>query len=570
MMEGVRAMHGIIRPRRAGSTQKMRRKKTLNLPREQPMTSRRFRKSVCNRMAEQCLLIADADTGTWDEARQALGASWIVVGAASCEAAAAAVEKHPCAVVVANYNLPDGSGPELLNRLRASNPKTVRFIAADPALKDQVMSQVLGGDLFLPLPYEYANFKPAIEHSQVDDYGMSDNVRDLVARIRTFPTIPSLYLEVVNALKNTNATTDEIGAIIARDMSMTTKLLQVLNSAYFGLPRTITDPTEAVSILGFETVKSLIVAVKLLNQYDKIKPAYFSMDNIWRHSNNVARTARVMALLETDDPVCSATAYTAGLMHDLGKVILAANFDDQYNKAHCIARKQRIPLWKVEKDIFGATHGEIGAHLLALCGMSPDVVKVAALHHEPIHSGDAVFTPLTAVHVANALEYEGVFIPDGLPASTFDLSYLQQLGMADRVELWRFARREPDATKHDTRMLYKKTAAKSAPVTPAVGGVPPQSSPPPRDLAKLWPWLGVGLGTAASIVVILLMAAQKIEMAAASSTPAGQKAARVIAPSASIPASPAPRIPGKTAANQANPKRAFSVPGITPPGSTAK
>ena len=378
-------------------------------------------------MTANRMLIADADARAWDEFRQALGESWTVVGAASGGDALAAAQKQPFDVVVANYDLPEPGGAELLNQLRIAHPKSLRFIAADAALKDKIMCSATGCHQFLTVPFDRPMLKSTIERALEADYGMSDSVRELVGRIRTFPTIPSLYLEVVNVLKNPNATTAEVGAIIARDMAMTTKLVQVINSAYFGLPRNITDPTEAVGLLGFETVKSLIMAVKLLSQYDKVKPVYFSIDQIWRHSMNVARTARDMALLETNDTQCSSNSYTAGLMHDLGKVILAANFDQEYNRVHDAARKQQMPLWAAEKAIFGATHGEIGAHLLTLWGLPPEVVKVAAMHHHPFRDKTRGFTPLTAVHVANVLEYEAAPDPDGLPSPVIDLTYLQRL-----------------------------------------------------------------------------------------------------------------------------------------------
>jgi HD-like signal output (HDOD) protein len=486
-------------------------------------------------MAEKRILIADADAKVWVEFREALGESWAVVGAGTASAALEEAQKQSFQVVVANYDLPDLSGAELLNRLRTSSPKTLRFIAAAEALKEKVMCHVLRGHQFLAIPFDRDTLKSSIERSMAADYGMNNSLRELVGRIRTFPTIPSLYLEVVNALKDPNATTDEIGAIIAKDMAMTTKLVQVLNSAYFGLPRTITDPTEAVGILGFETVKSLIMTVKLLSQYDKVKPVYFSIDSIWRHSTNVARTARVMALLETGDNDCSGIAYTAGLMHDLGKVILAANFDEQYQGAHNVARKQQIPLWEVEKDIFGASHGEIGAYLLGLWGMSAEVVKVAALHHSPLRSEDKSFSPLTAVHVANALEYEGTLETDGLPLPQLDADYLKQLGLEARVELWRLARsdpegttmetraqrakakRDPQVTTMETRAQRAKAAAKPAAKTvdtapaskPEPQGNKPstsESSGKPFVFGGAWKWIGIGIGATAAMVLLAKLA----------------------------------------------------------------
>jgi HD-like signal output (HDOD) protein len=449
-------------------------------------------------------------------------------------------KKQAFNVVVVNYELPDVSGVELLNRFRETHPKTLRFIAATEDLKSKVMGHVLRGNQVLSLPFDRATIKISIERSQATDYGMNSGLRELLGSIRTFPTIPSLYLEVANALKDPNATTEKIGDIIAKDMAMTTKLVQVINSAYFGLPRTITDPTEAVGILGFETVKSLIITVKLLSHYDKVKPVYFSIDHIWRHSTNVARTARVMTLLETGDNERSGVAYTAGLMHDLGKVILAANFDGQYHGAHNVARKQQIPLWDVEKDIFGATHGEIGAYLLGLWGMSEEVVKVTALHHHPLQSGDKTFTPLTAVHVANALEYERKSESDGLPVPVIDTAYLEQVGSADRIELWRLARSDPDGATQEAKSqrgkFTAKTAAAKTAVKPADPAPAPQvkkpepsePSPAPSTIGGVWKWIGFALGTIAAVVVMARLAIQQLE--SKSEDPAAQKAAEAPPP----------------------------------------
>ena len=371
--------------------------------------------------------------------------------------------------------------------------------------------------------------------------------------IRTFPTIPSLYLEVINALKDPNASTDKIGAIISKDMAMTTKLVQVINSSYFGLPRTITDPTEAVGILGFETVKSLIMTVKLLSQHDKVKPVYFSIDNIWKHSTNVAHTAKALARLETGDAQTRGHAYTAGLMHDMGKVILAANFDEQYHKAHVVARKEQRPLWEVEKDILGASHGEIGAYLLGLWGMSAEVVKVAAMHHYPLRAGDTEFTALTAVHVANALEYEGDANLDGMSVAVIDTVYLQQLGLEERIDSWRRARRDPEETRFETRAQRAKSAAaksmakplNTAPapapenqldsnsdaptaknLNPAPTSAPASGHPPAPKMAKFAPsawkrapspwgsltrWLGFGLGVSAMLALLARMEVMRLE-----------------------------------------------------------
>jgi HD-like signal output (HDOD) protein len=395
-------------------------------------------------------------------------------------------------------------------------------------------------------------------------------MRELVGRIRTFPAIPSLYLEVTNALKSPDATTEEIGAIIGKDMAMTTKMLQVLNSAYFSLPQAITNPAEAVGILGFDTIKSLIISVKLMSEYDKIKPVYFSIDNIWRHSTNVAWIAKEFAFLEGGDAAIAASAYTAGLMHDLGKVILAANFDQQYSGAFTLARKQQMPLWEVEKEIFGASHGEIGAYLFGLWGMPQDIVEAAALHHHPSQASKIVFSPLTAVHVANALEHENNSDQDDVVAPALDLEYLGELGLADRLDDWRaavcnssvnFVRPRPRSAQSTT-----ERKAQSAPAITSAAARHEREDFTQSSIRR-WTWINVlymALGGAAVICLLCWLQFERVEhnrSYAALNSP-------VATPKLNLP-SPAPPAINKPAPPTQVPVIAATVPAQVTPVNTS-
>ncbi len=337
-----------------------------------------------NGMSKNLILVADADTAAVNVFSQALGEQWEVVSALSGHAALKALNDRTCQVVVANVDLPELDGAELLNRIRAKHPKTIRFIAAREDDKQRVLKTARGAHQFLSKPYDPAAIKDAIERAlALDIWIASERICETIARIRTLPTIPTLYVEVVAALRSPDSTTEQVAAIIAKDMAMMTKLLQLLNSACFGLTREINDPAEAVGILGFETVKTMVMSIKLLNQYDKLKASEFSIDRLWQHSTAVARSARELTLLETGDRALADAAFTAGLLHDLGKVVLAANFEATYSGALLLGYKQNIPAWGIEKDLYGANHGEIGAYLLGLWGMPLSLLESTALHHEP-------------------------------------------------------------------------------------------------------------------------------------------------------------------------------------------
>jgi putative nucleotidyltransferase with HDIG domain len=488
-------------------------------------------------MRERRILIADADERAPEIFRQALGSGWTIVGAATGPAAQAEMQRQPCDVVVADIDLAEMGGSDLLDIIRGTHPATVRFLAASDDKKQRAMCHVTGGNQFLAKPFDIATLKNTVERRLAADLCIVNNsMRELIGRIRAFPTIPSLYLEVVNALNSPDATTEEVGAIVAKDMAMTTQLLQMLNSAYFSLPRTVTDPAEAVGLLGFETVKSLVMSVKLRNQYDKIKPVYFSIDAVWRHSTTVARLAKELALLETGDSAVAASAFTAGLLHDLGKIILAANFDGQYNGAHAIARKNQVPLCDVESDIFGANHGQIAAYLLSLWGMPADVIQAAAWHHHPAQSADKSFCALTAIHVANALEHENNPDPDGLSVSMIDRAYLQEIGLEHRLPDWCRALGFAGSPQGEAAKSPPRPAA-----SPQVSA-PVQFHQPPANPLLSQQWLLAGLTAAAALVLLGWITVTRLQQAPEhlKSDAVANSTEAAAAPAAAVQPPPAP------------------------------
>src|SRR5439155_26263570 len=122
-------------------------------------------------------------------------------------------------------------------------------------------------------------------------------------------------------------------------------------------------------------------------------------------------------------------ALVAGLLHDLGKVVLASNFDDLYGRVHSLARKQPVTLWDVEKEMFGANHGEIGACLAGMWNVPSAVVQAIALHHEPPLGQQQSFTPLLAAHIANVLAHEPGPSEESMAAPTTNAAFLNEFGL---------------------------------------------------------------------------------------------------------------------------------------------
>jgi len=482
---------------------------------------------------------------------------WELSSVGTASAALETLNKNSFDVVLADLDLPDLNGVDLLDAVWEAQPKTVRFLRARSIDNELMMKCVWGTHRLLSKPSDTATIKANILRGlELDVWLANKNIRSLVSRMRTFPIMPSLYSKVVKELQAPTTSAANVAEIIGRDLAMTTKIVQVVNSAFYGLQRQITDLTEAIQILGMETVKSLILAIHAFSQLDKVKPLYFSIDKIWRHGMAVGTMAKRIVNSETNDDAMAEEAFTAGLLHDIGKIVLASNLDEHYNGAMALARKRQLPPVEVEAEIFGATHAETGAYLLALWGLPNSIVEATALHHFPWKSAKKEFSPLTAVHVANALEYEQNPDKDGFISTPLDLNYLKDLGLSDHLAAWRDA-----AFAHIPEKAMSSTKFKAVPIS-AVHAAPADASrriPARLQVPKEWrPYLGYVAGGILALIVLIVLSINWLQarkttkaLAESSSGPAVASGPAQAAPLAST--TPAPIQSKKTSGAESTP-----------------
>lgn len=391
-------------------------------------------------MSTRTILVAIADSQALVDISQALGAGWMPTSVGTEAEALAQLEKYLFDALLVDFNLGSPDASELLNQALEKRPETTRFLLAYEADLALVAAKVSGAHQILPKPIEFASLKSRIEDGVSPEHSNGrQSGSDPATGPSASPKIPAVYSEALKALDSPEVTNNQVGGIIARDAVLTAEVLRLANSAYLGSPRNITDPVEAVGSLGLETVKALIMALRFLAEHSHLKPGYVSFDKIWQHSTKVALIARDLVLFETKDPTLASQAFVAGLVHDLGKVVLVTNFDDLYGRVHSLARKQPVPLWEVEKEMFGANHGEIGGCLLGMWNLAGSIVEAAALHHEPPLGEHQHLTPLAAVHIANVLEHELGRSDEFRVAPIIDTRFLSELGLLQRLPVWRAA-----------------------------------------------------------------------------------------------------------------------------------
>ena len=266
----------------------------------------------------------------------------------------------------------------------------------------------------------------------------NDSLRKLVERVPSLPTLPAVYAQLVRELRAPDASLKRAGALISRDIGLASKVLRLVNSSFFGLRRTVSQPSEAVMLLGLDAVASLVLSAHLFSQLDGVHVRGLSPARLWSHSARVGSFARAVARVEGRGQASAGDCFTAGLMHDAGKVVLALAVPSWYEEALAEAEMSRVSEAVAERMVFGTTHAEAGAYLLGLWGLPEDVVEAVAFHHRPGAGSANAFTPLTAVHAANCLEHE--LSPDGDAERSHEVpdeAYLASVGCGGRLDFWR-------------------------------------------------------------------------------------------------------------------------------------
>jgi HD-like signal output (HDOD) protein len=348
--------------------------------------------------------------------------------------------QEPFDVVVTDMRMPKMDGAQLLTEVKERYPYVVRIVLSGHSDQEKILQSVRPAHQYLSKPAEAEALKDTIVRAcAVRDLLSQEALKSVVAKIDSLPSLPSLYAEIVDELMSPNASILKIGQIIAKDLSMTTKVLQMVNSAFFALPRHISDPSQAVSLLGLDTVKALVLTVEVFSKFDQDKLAAFDIERLWHHSIATGQLVRRITKLEGGDKQLQDDAYMAGLLHDIGKLVLVDSYADQYRQIQESAAQGHLTLVDAETKTLGASHAEVGAYLLGLWGLPDPIVEAVAFHHRPQDCPAHTFIPLAAVYIANALQHVEANSRDDIceDSCALDLAYLAELGLNERIEIWR-------------------------------------------------------------------------------------------------------------------------------------
>ena len=396
-------------------------------------------------MTQQRILFVDDEPQLLGGLRRMLWdrrADWEMHFAEGGVAALALLEHTPMDLVISDVRMPGMDGPEFLEAVRRRWPGTVRMILSGHSDREFVYRSIKPAHQYLSKPCTPQELKTTIDRVLgLRGIFTDERLRETVSRIDSLPVLPAVFAELTEELRSPNASFKTLGDILSKDIGLATGLLKLVNSSFFGLPRRIASTEQAVTLLGLDTVRALVLSHSLFTRFDSRRYPGFGLSGLWDHSLGVARLAKVLAGLEDAGKPMADVCFLAGLVHDAGKLILADLFEEEYTRVLALARSRNITTWAAEMQILGVSHAEIGAYLLGLWGFEEAVVLGVARHHQPGLAGPGAPLAVPVIHAANALEHALVVINHQYAEHPLDTQALAALGLGERLEVWREAGR---------------------------------------------------------------------------------------------------------------------------------
>lgn len=352
------------------------------------------------------------------------------------EQALGLMEQNPFDVVVSDMRMPGMDGVELLSKVKQEHPDTIRIALSGHAEMEMLLESVQVTHQFLSKPSDGEHIRNVISQA-LALRKMLDNpkLRACISSVDMLPSLPSLYSRVTAVAASPDGTLKEIGEIIGEDISMTAKILQIVNSAFFGLAREISSAEEATTILGLDVIRSLILSAKVFSRYEQSDCAA-DLELLNLHCQRVGILAKTIAKQEGLAPKACDFALMAGMLHDIGKLILATSFPEQYREAY---KNQEKLDSQLECEAFGVSHAEIGAYLLGVWSLPNPVVEAVAYHHIPNKAIEHRFSSLTAVHIADALIYQKESKDHPELSGILNMDYISRFADEEKMESWQHA-----------------------------------------------------------------------------------------------------------------------------------
>ena len=349
---------------------------------------------------------------------------WDMYFAGSGPEALKMLENLQADIIISDMKMPQMDGAQLLSIVKTRYPGIIRIILSGYSEKEFIMKTSSSAHQFLAKPCKMETLKNTIQRLiNLHNLVLNKEVKQKITGLSNLPSLPLLYKQLDEELNSNNVSIKKIGDIISQDITMTAKILQMVNSAFFGLPQKINDPIQAVNFLGMDTIKSLVLFHHLFSTFQNNSEVIELLQEIWQHSFKVAFGAKKIMEYRNESLKTLEKTFAAGLLHDVGKLVLIES-DEYKSELIKLGKTSSFTLRTYEQKIFGADHSIIGGYLLGLWGLPDYMVETVAFHHSPAAVASEKFSILNVISLADT------YFSD----EEIDPEYINLIGIAEEYQ----------------------------------------------------------------------------------------------------------------------------------------
>lgn len=386
------------------------------------------------------ILFVDDEPRVLEQLRQTLESQkdqWDMAFAPGGNAALSLLDASPFEVVVSDLAMPGMDGAALMKIVCERHPAIVRIVLSAPQEMETALRAVPVAHQFLLKPCDPNMLRVAVERATSLSHVLSNKLlANLVGSVKDLPVLPRTYMALRQKLAEPDAAIRDVVNIVEQDVAISAKVLQLVNSAFFGLPREVSSVKTAVGFLGIDTLQNLVLSAGVFSSFDQLaKLPGFSCEELQAHSQ---LTAKIAGQIPASAHV-RGIAVVAGMLHDVGKLVLATRAPEHFKRALKGAETEGRPLHAVETELMGVSHAEVGAYLLGIWGLPSPVVEAVAHHHHPARVPQDFLDAVGIVYISNILAHQVAGrapLPESSSQPEIDPEYLDRIGVSEQFPSW--------------------------------------------------------------------------------------------------------------------------------------
>ena len=330
---------------------------------------------------------------------------WEMTFATGGREALAIMQDEGFDAIISDMRMPGMDGAEFLAHCRARHPEATRIVLSGHMERDSTLQAVRVAHQFLTKPCDAQSLRDVLRRiAALHAFAPPPHLRACLGGIDSVALPTAIHQELVRTVEDPDCDPASVEAIVATNPVLVAKLLQLVNSAFVGSRQSVTRLDDAIRTIGPRMLRELVVSIGIVHGVDDDRSLVrFDSNRHRQHATAVAELAWRLA-----GPGHRDTAFSAGLLHDVGEVLLAVHLPAESEAVRARVATEGRARAEIERELLGFSHAETGAYLLGLWGLPAEIVRAVAHHHDPSRVAREEIDAVLAVHVADALDVEAL------------------------------------------------------------------------------------------------------------------------------------------------------------------